>query len=190
MGEDSVASFCRQVRARTTEHGAAMSHAASSGLASVAVSILRMELDSLVRAIFLLSNSEGERRRLLAESAQGLHWMRRSTSGKMKRITDKMMVDLAQQLHGWTQSVYRFGCAFIHLSNLHDYSVRDPVRALPEEDRRVILGHIRSYHGGPHVPDAEVTLADLVPFFPRIFDKIASNLESYLKDLETDGSLP
>ena len=189
MAEDLVASFCRRVRARTAEHRAAMSHATSAGLASVAVSILRMEVDSLVRTIFLLSNSEGERRRLLSESARGLHWMRPSTNGKMKRITDRMMVDLAQQLHGWTESVYRFGCAFIHLSNLHDYGVRDPLLALSVADRRTVLRHIRTYHGGPHVPDTEVTLTELVPFFPRILAKIASNLESYLKALETGCSL-
>ena len=44
------------------------------------------------------------------------------------------MVDLAQGLHGWTQLVYRFGCSFIHLSDLHDYQARDPFNLLRFED--------------------------------------------------------
>ena len=50
-------------------------------------------------------------------------------------ITDKEMVELAQELQGWTESVYKFGCAFIHLSGLHDYNSRDPLSLVSEIGR-------------------------------------------------------
>ena len=92
------------------------------------------------------------------------------------------MVDLAQHLQGWTCSVYKFGCAFIHLSNLHDYNDRDPLEQLPHGERQDVLQHCRAYHGGPSNENPQFT--DLVPYMPRILEKIASNLECYLAKLE------
>ena len=92
------------------------------------------------------------------------------------------MVDLAQSLQGWTQSVYKFGCAFIHLSGLHDYNDRDPLSQLPTQERADILGHCRYYHGGPTSDDAGFDA--LVPYLPRVLKKISGNLECYLASLE------
>jgi hypothetical protein len=164
-----------------------MQLAARAGLVSVALCVLRMELDSMVRAVFLLSKPNAERLRLLAESADGKRWTAQAGDPK-KHVTDRMMVELASQLHGWTRSVYLFGCAFVHLSKLHDYGASDPVRAMPRGERRALLEHLRYYHGGPLVPDDDATLADLLPLLPRVLDKIAGNLEAYLKDLEAGRS--
>ncbi len=92
------------------------------------------------------------------------------------------MVNLAQALQGWTQSVYKFGCAFIHLSGLHDYNDRDPLLQLSAEERRDIIDHCRHYHGGPAADAAR--LEDLVPYLPRVLEKISGNLECYLEALE------
>ncbi len=97
------------------------------------------------------------------------------------------MVELTNRLHGWTKSVYEFGCAFIHLSNLHDYLSRDPLAQIAQSERDAILGHLRAYHGGP--TEAQPTFGDIVPFLPRVFEKIAGNLECYVKDLEQNGTL-
>lgn len=102
-------------------------------------------------------------------------------------MTDREMVDLSQRLHGWTESVYRFGCGFIHLSQNHDYHAADPLRALPSSEREWILQHIRSYHGGPATPDP--SFEDVARFFPQVLEKIAENLEFYLKDIESGRSL-
>lgn len=51
------------------------------------------------------------------------------------------MVDIAQKLQGWTQSVYKFGCTSIHLSGLHDYKDGAPLALLSQEDRT--LQHLR-----------------------------------------------
>jgi hypothetical protein len=97
------------------------------------------------------------------------------------------MVELTDKLHGWTKSVYDFGCAFIHLSNLHDHAARDPLAQITEAERKAILDHLRHYHGGPH--GAAPGFAEVVPYLPRVFTKIADNLECYVKQVERDGEL-
>ena len=180
----SLETFCRQVRARSAEHREAIQLLQSRRLLSQVISILRQELDSMVRVIYLLSIAEKPyRQQLLDASVNGARW---TLKGKSACITDREMVELAQSLHGWTQSVYKFGCAFIHLSSFHDYKHRDPFLALPEDERAAILMHLREYHGGPLVSDP--TFEDLVPYLPKVFEKVASNLDHYVKQLEAEES--
>lgn len=138
----------------------------------------------MIRVIYLLTQTEGRREALIDASIRGEKWAQAASRAK---VTDKEMVDLAQTLQGWTKSVYKFGCSFIHLSCLHDYSDRDPLWQLPAEEREAILAHCRYYHGGPH-PSASA-FEDLVPYLPRVFEKIAGNLEHYLKELENGALL-
>lgn len=175
----NLAIFLRQVRSRSLEHQRAMELLASARLAGQMVSVLRQELDSMVRVIYLLTQSPERRELLIDASVRGEKWSQEASRAK---VTDKEMVELAQRLQGWTQSVYKFGCAFIHLSGLHDYNDRDPLSQLPTEERRDILEHCRYYHGGP-APSAE-RFDDLVPYLPRVLEKIAGNLECYLESLE------
>lgn len=136
----------------------------------------------MVRVIFLLSIADKSyRQQLIDASVNGSKW---TVKGKSACITDREMVELAQSLHGWTQSVYKFGCAFIHLSSFHDYEYRDPLLALPEDERAAILMHMRAYHGGPAF--AEPTFEDLLPYLPAVFEKVASNLECYVQKLEAE----
>jgi hypothetical protein len=151
----------------------------SAGLAGQMVSVLRQELDSMVRCIYLLTQGSQRRTLLIDASVDGEKW---SQEGSRAKVTDKEMVDLAQTLQGWTQSVYKFGCAFIHLSGFHDYNDRDPLVQLPIEERQDILQHCRHYHGGP--PHGAESFNNLVPYLPRILEKISVNLECYLVSLE------
>ena len=107
--------------------------------------------------------------------------------GGKKRITDRKMVDLANKLQSWTQSVYRFGCGFIHLSSFHDYEERDPIDMITVEEKEAILKHMKYYHGGPLEPDPR--FRDLIPYLPSVFMKIADNLECYIKDLENKETI-
>ncbi len=170
--------FCRQVRARSVEHQAAMQ--ALRSLPGQMVAVLRQELDSLVRVVFILSQEDrGYRRRLIADSVAGAKW----THAESRRpITDREMVELADKLHGWTKSVYSFGCAFIHLSNLHDYQVRDPMDEIDGAERVAILSHLRYYHGGPI--EESPKFSDVAPLIPSVLQKISSNLERYVIELE------
>ena len=152
---------------------------AHAGLAGQMIAVLRQELDSMVRVIYLLTQKSERRTALIEASVNGEKW---SQDASRAKVTDKEMVDLAQTLQGWTQSVYKFGCAFIHLSSLHDYNDRDPLAQLSAQERDDILKHCRHYHGGPSNSDAG--FSSLVPYLPRVLEKIAGNLECYLAALE------
>jgi hypothetical protein len=145
--------------------------------------ILRQELDSLIRVIYLLSITDRKHREeLITASTEGRKWK----IGK-KPITDREMVDLAQTLHGWTQSVYLFGCGFIHLSKLHDHRHRDPMKDINPIEKANIVRHLRHYHGGPVNDDP--SFDEIIPFLPGVFMKIHDNLEYYLKSLAADEDL-
>ncbi len=180
-----IKSFCRQVRARSAGHQTATRLLSAADLPDQVVSILRQELDSIIRVIYLLSITDREyRQELIQSSVEGKQWAKKGTTS---RITDREMVELAQNLQHWTKSVYRFGCAFIHLSSFHDYRKRDPMDMISNEEKQSILEHMRYYHGGPVTDDAK--FSDLVPYLPRVFEKIANNLECYLKQLERNEDL-
>ncbi len=174
--------FCRLVRARSAEHRRAMR--GLPNLPGLMMSLLRQELDSMVRVIFLLSERDRRFRETLVEATlSGKRWRRKGAKGY---VTDREMVDLANKLNGWTESVYRFGCAFIHLSNMHDYRCQDPMARLAESEREAILKHLRHYHGGPPGP---LSVESVAPILPMVFEKVSSNLEGYLVRLEANGEL-
>lgn len=175
--------FCRQVRARSAENRQAMM--AVRHLPGQMVSILRQELDSLVRVIFLLAQEDREyRQHLIRDSVAGRRWRHTGTN---RPVTDREMVELTDTLHGWTESVYAFGCAFIHLSSFHDHQTRDPLDQVSDAERASILNHLRYYHGGP--TGTSPRFSDVVPFLPKVLTKIAGNLECYLKSLEKNENL-
>lgn len=175
--------FLRQVLSRSSDHRQAMRVLTDANIPSQMVAILRQELDSMVRVIYLLSQPMPRRLALIEAAVKGEQW--RQLAGNA-RVTDREMVELAQELQGWTRSVYKFGCAFIHLSNLHDYNDRDPLKLLADDERDAILEHCRHYHGGPDCD--RPSFPDLIPYLPLALAKISDNLEHYLEELQ-DGVL-
>ncbi len=154
-------------------------------LPGLQISILRQELDSMIRVIFILAQADRDYGiQLIENSLNGTRWRR---SGNNGFVTDREMVDIAQNFHGWTKSVYKFGCAFIHLSKMHDFMERDPLSEISDDERNSILVHLRQYHEGPN--EDHPVFTDIVPYFPKIFGKVAGNLEYYLDDLENDNEL-
>ena len=142
----------------------------------------------MIRVIYLLSIRDlNERKRLIEATLSGKRWTVRSTKGKMRKLTDREMVDLSEHLHGWTRSVYEFGCAYIHLSDYHNHATRNPFNKLPPAERAHILKHLRYYHGGPRSDSP--SMEELASYLLRVFHKIHSNLECYLKDLEADKAM-
>jgi len=177
--------FCQMVRCRSDENRRAMQALVriSQKVISPVMSLLRQELDSMIRAIYLLSIHEPTERTSLIESTiSGKKWQVRTEKGKFRNVTDKEMAELAQKLQGWTRSVYKFGCAFIHLSNFHNCFDEDPFQGLPESERKDILDHMRYYHGGPLNDNPDIY--ELSNYLPMVFDKISDNLKCYLRDLE------
>lgn len=84
--------------------------------------------------------------------------------------------------HGWTQSVYKFGCAFIHLSQFHDYLSVDPFSKIEANESDAIKHYLNQYHRFPL--DAGLSIAMLRPYLVNVFDKISGNLAYYLDNLE------
>ena len=180
--ENPISVFCRMVRERSVENAKAMHLLFGHRLSAQCMGVLRLEVDSMIRVIYLLEASPVRREELLETSAEGGLWKRENGKG---RVTDREMVDLANYFQGWTASVYKFGCGFIHLSRYHDYNDTDPLSLVSADDRRAILDHMRRYHGGPETEHP--TFDELSMYFPRVFEKIRSNLKCYLKDLESEA---
>ncbi len=181
--------LCGLIRNRSNENRRAIqSFSKPHSVLSPAFSILRQELDSMIRVIYLLALTDFiERQKLIDSTLRGEKWRVRTKKGKLRNVTDREMVDLAQHLQGWTQSVYKFGCAFVHLSDFHNHFVQDPFEKLTQSEKENILSHMRHYHGGP--PHDNPDMEEISIYVPRVFDKISSNLEYYLEQLEKNGSL-
>ncbi|MCP4394493.1 MAG: hypothetical protein GY804_09550 [Alphaproteobacteria bacterium] len=175
--------FCKIVRQRSYENKKAMSALKVAGLSGHMFSVLRFELDSMVRVIFLLSETKENRIELINKTINGDKW---KLAGR-GQITDRIMVDLADELNGWTKSVYKFGCAFIHLSSFHDYSQTDPFSSLSPQESTDIKNHMNYYHGFPNSQD--LNMLSITLYLPRIFDKIKDNLECYIKNLAEEKHL-
>lgn len=185
MATANLEIFVRQVRERSRENAESLRVLHTRGLHANVVSILRQELDSLVRVIFLLSQTDrAYRGALIAASVEGRPWTKKDGKG---RITDREMVDLSKDLFNWAKNVYEFGCAFIHLSGFHDYATRDPMERVSAAERSTIASYLNYYHLVHLAPN--VKFSDILPCLPGVLDKIRSNLECYLKDLESDGDL-
>jgi hypothetical protein len=177
-----VGSFVRQVRARSREHREAMPFVIAKGWNSIAIGILRQELDSMVRVIYLLAPRNRDQRVVLIHQAV--------SSGKWD-VLDKKMVGFAGSLkkYHWAKRVYDFGSGFIHLSSYHDYQDRDPFHLLPEDERSAIARYLREYHPGHGEVTADSEFGDIAPYVPLVLEKIASRLEELLDALENDRDL-
>lgn len=116
------------IRNRSDENRRAMNcFILPHGALSPAFSIPRQELDSMIRVIYLLQKADfSERKRLIQSTLRGDKWRVLTPKGKYRDVTDRKLVDLAHNLQGWTQSVYKFGCAFVHLSDFHNHLAEDP----------------------------------------------------------------
>jgi hypothetical protein len=138
---------------------------------SVEVSILRMELDSLVRVTYLNHH---------CDVVQRAELLTRATTPSIKfGVADRDMVDFAEGLTGWVRRVYDYSNAFIHLSSQHDYGVHDPFQRLDHDERAAIASYLHQYHGGTVATDS--TFEEIADYVPKVFEKIAKNLEHYSK---------
>lgn len=175
------------IRNRSSENRQAMRYFSNLHcVLSPAFSILRQELDSMIRVIYLLQIADlAERQRLIQSTLRGERWQLPTQKGKLREVTDRDMVEISQRLHGWTRSVYRFGCAFVHLSDFHNHMAEDPFQRLALPEQQDIIAHMRSYHGGPTCDDPD--MKEIADYLPRVFDKIADNLSCYLEELEENS---
>jgi hypothetical protein len=131
--------FCRILMERAAEHLSSGRLLFANELYGQIISILRQELDSMVRAIFLLSKDLTMRQHFIGQTLQNTKW---TQPNSRTTVTDRQMVDLTDTLHGLTNSVYKLGCAFIHLSPMVDYRNENPFLQLSPTEVTDIKQHL------------------------------------------------
>ncbi|NDV27867.1 transposase [Desulfovibrio sp. JC010] len=183
--QEYIRKYCNTIRNRSQENKTAF--IALTKLPSIPVSpcisLLRQELDSMVRTIYLCNLDNNQQiQELLSQMFRGEQWHLISAKGKKQMIRDREMVDIATNLHGWTEYVYKFGCSFIHLSNFHQYNSSDPLINLCQTDIDNIENYIQQYHGPCH--SGKLNFDSIIQILPQIFDKINANLQYDIEDFE------
>lgn len=136
------------------------------------ISVLRLELDSLVRAVFFLSKDLSTRRNVISQTLDNARW---TLPDSRTIVTDRAMVDLTYRLHGWTNSVYRLGCAFIHLSPMADYRISIPFRYLEDREVEDVKYQLHNYHGFDL--SQQLTMESVSPYLLKVLEKVSSNFD-------------
>ena len=166
------------IKKRSEENGKALRLSFEQNLFGNCISILRQELDSFIRLMYLGRISDfNQRERLISQTLSGEKWSVLTSNNKLKQITDKEMVEKASELKGYIQYVYKFGCGFIHLSNFHDYNTTNPFDKLDFVEQFDIKLYLNQYHGFSR--SNELTVANISNLIPNVFEKISKNMTCY-----------
>lgn len=101
MDCDSINKFCNIAEQRSAENVASFRVLYENNLYGQCFSVLRQELDTMVRMIYILNFDDREiRLRLINQTLNGEKWSLLTPKGKLKIITDKEMVKIADNLTG------------------------------------------------------------------------------------------
>lgn len=174
---DNLNTFCNIIRKRSAENKKSIKLLYENQLYGNAISILRQELDSMIRVLYLLSRNQHVREQLIEQTINYEKWH----EGKSK-ISDYEMINNANNLHGWARNVYEFGCSFIHLSVFHYYLEQDPFSYLLKDDLSTIKNFMVKYQ---EFPDSQkINMQTMIPYLPQVFDKINDNLKCHIETLE------
>lgn len=160
-----------------------MAFATEKNLLSTQMSMIREEVDSLVRVIHLLGvNDYNELADIIGNSFDQRKFGPTKADGKARRISDKSMIQDAAAQFDWLETLYDFGCSFIHLTGLHSYQERDAFRMLSPSEREEIAKFVNHYYGATISANSQFT--EVTHYLPQIFRKVAENLERLLSDLQ------
>ena len=177
--------FIKQIDARTNENQKAFNLLYEQKCYGVCIGIIRQELDSLLRAMYLIDSSGYKFRSnafdLIKNSVEIGEWKFLNASGKIQRVSDKEMLSEG----GWEAVVYKFGCGLIHLSDKHLYRDFDPIIKLSVTEKSNIIGYLKKFH---EYDKDVVNMDDIINYLPKIYQKIYENIESCLESyVEIDG---
>jgi len=171
--------FCQILKERSNEHISAGKLLFDNGHFGQLIAILRQELDSLMRVVFLLSKDLATRQHFISQTLQNVKW---TLPNSKTVVTDRQMVELTKELYGWTNSVYKLGCAFIHLSPMADYKNNNPFQQLKQDEINDIKQHLHSYHGFSLFE--LLNMETVSPYLFKVLEKVTGNLGCYIDDLE------
>jgi hypothetical protein len=172
--------FHRLVQNRTKENMKSVAILINSGNYSVAIGLLRQEIDTFVRLVYLGKVSDDEAKRLVNDLVDGKQWQHKF--GKSGRITDREMVNEAKQKYFWVEIAYEFGCKLIHLSEIHDYENIDPFTRISFKDKNEIISYLKSYHG---YSETNIDIERFITFLPSVMKKIQDKVIDYNNQLLT-----
>jgi hypothetical protein len=180
--KDIKVKFIELIQKRSKENEASLTDDYHKGRIGKCMSTLREELDSFIRVMYLGRISDiSERERLMNLTLSGEKWTALTANGKLKQITDKDLVNKATELKGYIHYVYKFGCGFIHLSDFHNYKNINPFKKLDYSEQFDIVFYLNQYHGFPR--EIELTVKNITPLIPNIFEKISTNLTCYFNTI-------
>lgn len=173
---DDFNKFCNIVKSRSEENAKTIKLLYENKLYGNCVSILRQELDSMVRVLFLLTCEQSQRIMFIKQTLNNEKWH----NGR-RIITDYLLLKNVLNMYGWAKNVYLFGCSFIHLSASHNYTQEDPFLKLSREELKAIKNFMVQYHNFSQEQD--ITFITMQPYLLKIFEKISDNLKCYLETL-------
>ncbi|PMD99537.1 hypothetical protein BWI97_00865 [Siphonobacter sp. BAB-5405] len=174
-----LADFKRILMQRSNENTKSIRLLHEQELFGTCISLLRQELDSLIRVCYLHTlTNDLELNKLIEDTVNGVEWRKNG-----ERITDRKMVNIASQYNHWAPEVYNFGNCFTHLTNYHDYEQNDPLLTLDLELTQKIRNYLNSYHGFPLT--SEVNFQNVIPYIPEVALKISNNLRLYIDHLNS-----
>ena len=183
-----VSQFIELTKNRSEENRLSLNNLYESRLLGNCISILRQEVDTFIRIIYLgRLSSVHERERLIALTFSDEKWNTQTVNNKTKNITDKDMVDIASEVKGYVQYLYKFGCGFIHLSNYHNYRIENPFDSLKLSEQIDIKFYLHQYHGFPM--ESALTIEAIEYLIPAIFNKISQNMLYYNEQLLNNGRI-
>ena len=172
--------FINAVLKRKEENKKAFSWLMEEKLYSLIGSILRLELDSLIRVAYLNSiNDINQMECLLKQFNKGKRW-----KYEKQLITDRAMLNnvMWNLGLGWAQPIYDICCAFIHLSPYHDWGEIEPTRAISDLERSSIVQYVKEQQNICLANDFE--FSDLVKISSGVFDKLHRNLECEIENFK------
>lgn len=177
---ENIKDFCKTVRSRSLENQMAINLLYENKLYSNSIAVLRQELDLVVRALYIRGlKDESYRNKLIQNFIDGEKWRNPNST---KIVTDRQMVEYANRLLGYAGLVYKFGCSFIHLSNLQNWLNEDITHGLDCQARKDMVKYINQYHNADL--QMNFTFDDIIPLVPAVFEKLHGNLECFVDDIE------
>lgn len=187
--------FCRQVETRSNEFQKVMPILIEHRAWIVAGSVLRMQVESVSRAVFLLNDSLDDRKRRVERSFdEDMDGKFPNLPPKSGAVPDTAMANLADEkvpgLQKSALSIYKLGCKLVHLSGAHDYEHSDPYQDLPVDARREMILEplFRVWDSGGIT--TESTFAEVMEYAsPRALHKLTELVDVTVKRLRADEGL-
>jgi len=177
---EALSTLLRSARERSREHVSSLPVLLENGNYGVAVALLRQEIDTFVRLVYL--NAIGKHSALeMIEDFAATKRLRIRDGTKKRIISEREMVELAAPSYHWVEPTYRLSCNLIHFSTFHDYQSTDPFSGISDDDRRAIIKFLHDYHG---YSDPDIDMTRFVRVLPNVMDKIARHVAGNCATLE------